>query len=398
MSKRAMRLCAAIGLTFMMVMGMAPLLYAQGQGQVRRIVVFDPQTDQEQAQLGIIQRAKGSVIHHLPIVNAMSAMIPAANEAALKKMTGVLRVEDDAEVYASVKPDGKTPPPPPPPPQQQLPWGVNRIDAEFAWDAGVKGAGINVAVLDTGIEYTHPDLAANCKGGINIINPKRSYADDNGHGTHVAGIIAARNNSLGVVGVAPEANLYAVKVLNAAGSGYISDIIKGLDWCINNKINNIHIEIHIINMSLGTSSNVQSFSDACDRAQAASIILVAAAGNSGGAVEYPGAYDSVIAVAATGADDQCPSWSCHGPEIALAAPGVNCLSTYKGGTYKYLSGTSMASPHVAGVFALQLSAPIHVDVFAAADDLGAPGVDDYYGHGLVDAGEVATNILNNGNN
>ncbi|SFR18261.1 Subtilase family protein [Desulfoscipio geothermicus DSM 3669] len=164
--------------------------------------------------------------------------------------------------------------------------------------------------MDTGIDLSHPDLLANIKGGYNAIKPNKSPADDNGHGTHVAGIIAAVNDNIGVVGVAPQAELYAVKVLSANGSGYLSDIIEGLEWCITNNM-------QVINMSLGTSSEVQSFHDAVIKVYNAGIVMVAAAGNSGpgdNTVEYPAKYEEVIAVSATSDNDAIASFSSRGPD------------------------------------------------------------------------------------
>ena len=247
-----------------------------------------------------------------------------------------------------------------------------------------------MAVIDTGIDNDHPDLGVT--GGVNFVrigrrvNPN-AWDDDNGHGTHVAGIIAARDNDIGVVGVAPGASLYAVKVLNANGSGYYSDIIAGLQWCINSDA-----PIHVVNMSLGGTSDSPAMESACIAARDKKIFLVAAAGNSGGGVIYPAAYESVIAVAATDKSDVRASWSCFGEEIDIAAPGVNIYSTYKGGGYTTMSGTSMASPHVAGTLALSLD----VDkLLSTADDLGDHGLDIYYGNGLVDAEEAATGFQTN---
>lgn len=234
----------------------------------------------------------------------------------------------------------------------------------------------------------------NLKGGASTVAYTRSYNDDDGHGTHVAGIIGAANNTIGVVGVGPKIDLYAVKVLDRNGSGYLSDVIEGLDWAVQNKI-------QVVNMSLGTSSNVQSFYDAVKRVRAAGIVQVVAAGNSGGSVIYPAAYSEVIAVSATGNTDTIASWSSRGPEVDLAAPGVNIYSTYKGQTYQTLSGTSMAAPHVAGAAALVLTRPIGTydldsdgiwdpqevqnKLEATAEDLGLIGKDNLYGSGLVDA-------------
>jgi subtilisin family serine protease len=237
-----------------------------------------------------------------------------------------------------------------------------------------------------------------------------AWDDDNGHGTHVAGIAAAVDNEIGVIGASPEAYLYAVKVLDRTGSGYVSDVIAGIQWAIDN-------DMDVINMSLGTDSDIQSLHDAVDAAYAANIVVVAAAGNDGDTdpdsdVDYPAAYSSVIAVAATDSEDIRASWSSDGTEVELAAPGVEVRSTWKGGKYKVLSGTSMASPHVAGTVALILATSVPstydadsdgfwdpVEVRAVlqetADDLGDSGFDVYYGYGLVDSEESVTGVQTN---
>jgi subtilisin family serine protease len=200
---------------------------------------------------------------------------------------------------------------------------------------------------------------------------------------------------VGVVGAAHKANLYAIKVLNAQGSGYLSDIVEGIDWAIGARLN-------VINMSLGTTADVQSFHDAVIRAYNAGITVVAAAGNSGGAVNYPGAYSEVIGVSATDSTNMIAPWSSYGPEVDLAAPGVSVYSTYKGNSYTTLSGTSMASPHVAAAVALLMNRPIRsaedantngkwdpgevkARLEATATPLGALGTDPLYGAGLVNA-------------
>lgn len=294
---------------------------------------------------------------------------------------GVLRVDPDVVVSASGKP---VKPSPDPAPAQQTPWGVDRIDAELVWSQNT-GQGVKVAVLDTGIDLVHPDLAPNIKGGYNALRPNKSPADDKGHGTHVAGIIAAVNDNIGVVGVAPQAELYAVKVLGANGSGYLSDIIEGLEWCIANNM-------QVINMSLGTPSEVQSFHDAVIKVYNAGIVMVAAAGNSGpgdNTVEYPAKYEEVIAVSATGDNDAVASFSSRGPEIEMAAPGAGIYYTYKGGGYQTHSGTSMAAPLVIkkGIKVIQ---NIRSELQTTADKIGSP---ELYGYGLVDAEDAATETL-----
>ncbi len=297
-------------------------------------------------------------------------------------------IEPDQQVTVLAKPAPYQPP-------QSLPWGIGRVDAELAW-ATSTGNGIKIAVVDTGIDYKHPDLDANVKGGATFVTGTKDYKDDNGHGTHVAGIIAAESNDIGVVGVAPGAWLYGVKVLDRHGSGWVSDVIAGIDWSASNGM-------QVITMSLGSGSNVQALHDAVDNAYNRDIVVVAAAGNDyGGAISYPARYSSVIAVTATDSSNKIASFSNIGTEAELAAPGVSVYSTYKGGTYTTLSGTSMATPHVTGTVGLLLATPIPIAydsnsngkwdppevrnrLHDTAIDLGTTGWDQYYGYGLVNA-------------
>jgi len=368
-------------------------------GLVRKIVVFRQGFVNEPAQAALLRAFQGEPLRSLPLVNGMAVLLPPPAEKLLAGRPEVLRVDEDARVQALGVPvqvvaaKGRIVPQPP----QEMAWGVNRIDAEWAWSTST-GRGITVAVIDTGIDARHPDLAANMAGGINFVRRSASkgadpnaWADDNGHGTHVAGIIAALNNSIGVVGVAPDAHLYAIKVLNRSGSGYVSDIITGLQWCL-------VTGVQVANMSLSTNTDVPSLHDACDLAASGGVILVAAAGNDGAAVDYPAAYPSVIAVGATDRTDARASWSSFGPELDLAAPGVSIKSTWKDSGYAWASGTSMAAPHVAGTLALALAAGLSTDLGASADDLPPTGPDYYSGQGLVDAGEAGTGIVDLGDN
>jgi subtilisin len=283
----------------------------------------------------------------------------------------------------------------PPPPEEQLPWGVDRIDADVAW-ATSTGAGVKVAIVDTGIDMDHPDLQANIKGGFNAIAPARKYKDpsnfddDHGHGSHCAGIVAAIDNDIGVIGVAPEAWLYGVKVLDGSGSGYDSDIIEGFQWCVDNGI-------QVVSCSFGGYDDDQTFHDAVDAVWAAGCVIVAAAGNDGYEEPdlYPAGYSTVMAISAMASDDTIIYWSNYGSEIELAAPGVSIYSCYKRGGYTTMSGTSMACPHVSGVAALVLAVhpgytneQVRQLLQNTAEDLGASGWDPYYGYGLVDAEAV----------
>lgn len=419
MKKKLIAILAILAMLFGL-MSIAVLAQAKPEPMVRKIVVFKSGVLNEPAREALISKFGGVKVKDLTLIDGKAVLLPPKAEAVLSRMPGILRIDDDVEVFAldredyfplRIRPLARKPVPQP---AEVLPWGIDRIDAERVWGGSedatkicegcITGASTNVAILDTGIDLSHPDLKANIKGGINTINPWKSYNDDNGHGTHVAGIIAAIDNEIGVIGVGPEIGLYAVKVLNAAGSGYLSDVIEGLDWVVNQK--KIQGGDWVVNMSLGTASDVQSFHDAVVRVNKAGITQVAAAGNTGGSVLYPAAYSEVIAVSATDNTDTIASWSSRGEQIDLAAPGVNIYSTYKGSTYKTLSGTSMAAPHVAGTAALVLTQkPGNCDqnsngewdpnevqkrIEDNAKDLGAFGKDELYGAGLVNAYSAVT--------
>ncbi|MBN1520907.1 MAG: S8 family peptidase [Candidatus Aureabacteria bacterium] len=358
-------------------------------GSKRVIVVFHPSSTPKERR-GIVLKNGATIIRELSIVPSVVIHLPAvASEKARQAILSsapVITIADDLLVYALKKPAGTGKPPKEPPQEsQEVPWGVKRIYADKIWDK-ITGKYVKVAVLDTGIDTDHPDLIDNLNfgGGTNIIKPARSYDDDNGHGTHVAGIIAAVNNDIGVVGVAPDVSLYGVKVLNRNGSGWLSDIMAGLEWCINNQID-------VVNMSLGTDYNEPLFQDAVKKVYEEGIVQVAAAGNDGGDVDYPAAYDEVIAVSAVDSGDDRASWSSYGKEVLLAAPGVSIKSTYKGGGYKVLSGTSMASPHVAGCAALILEKNPYLTPDAVRDFLDE-NAEPVLPEGLVDA-EAATGAV-----
>lgn len=353
----------------------------------RKIVVFKSGVLNEPAREALLKNFGAVKIKDLTLIDGMAVLLPPQVEALLARQPEVLRVEDDVVVEALARPQ----------PVEVLPWGVNRIDAEKVWSQ-TSGDPVKVAIVDTGIDVKHPDLKDNLRGGVSTVGYTSSYNDDNGHGTHVGGIAAAVDNEVGAIGVGPKINLYAVKVLDRRGYGYLSDVIEGLDWAIQNGM-------RVVNLSLGTSSDVPSFREAVQKVYAAGIVPVAAAGNTGGAVVYPAAYPEVIAVSATDQTDTLASWSSRGPEVDLAAPGVSIYSTYKGQTYKTLSGTSMAAPHVTGTAALVLTVPEKCDsdldgrcsvaevqqrLEATAEDLGALGRDDLYGWGLVDAEKTVT--------
>ena len=241
-------------------------------------------------------------------------------------------------------------------PDERRPWGIDRING------GSGGSGVIVAVLDTGVDQDHPDLVANimdCVTKVTHFKPDRKNCEDgNGHGTHVAGTILANGgNGSGIYGVAPEASLMAVKVCDKRGWCYGDDIAAGIRYAADYGAN-------IISMSLGGNSPDLQILSAIDYATNKGVLPVAAAGNDGpadGSIDYPGAYVKVIAAGAIDINENVPDWSSRGindgdciieeKEVEFGTPGVSIESTYKDGCYAYMSGTSMATPHVSGLAA-----------------------------------------------
>ena len=329
-----------------------------------------------------------------PFINVIAASMPENAIQGLSHNPNIAYVEDDAEAHImdhatttnSVEYENS--------------WGVDHIRADFVHPYN-KGNGIIVCVVDTGINYNHPDLIGNYAGGWDFVNNDSDPFDDNGHGTHVSGTIAAKADGVGVIGVAPEAGLIVAKVLDSNGSGSYSNVIAGINWCVANSAK-------VISMSLGGSSGSSALQSAVDTAYNSNVLVVAAAGNSGNLkgkgdnVGYPAKYNSVMAVAATNSNDVRASFSSTGPAVEISAPGVSVASTWLGTGYNTISGTSMATPHVSGTAALVFhsdetkyastnhngiwtSAEVRSVLDSTASDLGATGRDNLYGYGLVRA-------------
>lgn len=258
---------------------------------------------------------------------------------------------------------GGSDPDPSCPGQQVLPWGIDRIDGDLSSTAAGNCSGavanVNVYVIDTGVDPGHADLNV-----VRFVNFAGGPSTDcNGHGTHVAGTMSARDNTQDVVGVAPGSPITAVKVLNCNGSGWISDVIRGVDWVTANAQRPA-----VANMSLG-GSRYQPLDDAVKASANAGVTYSVAAGNNGAnACNYSpaaaGTHGGVITTAATNSSDAETSWSNYGPCVDLWAPGASILSTRAGGGTTTLSGTSMAAPHVGGGAALYLSS--HTGASASA--------------------------------
>ncbi len=291
-------------------------------------------------------------------------------------------------------------------PQVGLQYALDRIEAPAAWDIEPGDRSIVVAVVDGGMTLDHPDLIdhlwRNSRETVNnidddgnglvddvfgydFINKDSNPSDDNGHGSHVAGIVAAvRNNAKGVAGTA-DVSLMAVKVLEQ-GTGDMGSIMAGVEYAVANGA-------RVVNLSLGGGGYSAAFDDICKRAAARGVVIVAATGNSGlNTIDYPSAYADVIAVGATDSGDNLADFSNAGEGIDMVAPGVDIYSTWINGGYAYDSGTSMATPYVAGVAALLLSydpsltsAEVRQRLIASADDLGTAGYDTLHGHGRLNA-------------
>jgi subtilisin len=403
---------------------------AAGGGTVKAIVTFDARPGT--AARSAIRDLGGSISRTFTLINGMAIDIPANAIAGLRRNPLVASVELDAtlttlepaihdEATGDLEYDNA--------------WGVTHIGSKSAHDAGVRGAGIKVAVIDTGIDYIHddpdddpyvvdPEFTSNYAGGWDFVNNDNDPMDDNGHGTHVAGILAAEKNGYLVVGVAPEVDLYAIKILDATGQGQESNLIAALQWAVDH-------DIDLVNISLGTHEVVPALQTAVENAAAAGLLMVAASGNTvtfeellyGCPVAYPGAYPQVLSTTFTNQNDALTGYSCTGPEVDFASPGDYIFSPVPIGPcqncspygYAALSGTSMASPHLAGSVALLLDAGI-ADTGQAGlfDDIKArlcatanqgwgvqtgfgggtqippsdPRYAQYFGCGVVDAGEA----------
>lgn len=334
-------------------------------------------------------------IHHATVAKEQVASLL----ARLRGDERVQHVEPLAKVHARWVPND---------PLLDQQWHMDRVGAQRAWQYA-SGRGVTVAVVDTGIacEDHDPfskgsDLADTwCRTGFNFVDNNPHASDDNGHGTHVAGTIAqSTNNGLGASGLAFRARLLPVKVLNAQGWGTTVAVADGIRYAAD-------AGAHVINLSLGGSRASRIMFDAVLYARSKGVMVVAAAGNNGHSVEYPGAYDGVVAVSATGKDDKLARFSSRGPEVDLAAPGVHVLqqTICNGGKdrcerFSGLSGTSMAAPHVAGAAALLMSVgvtdPNRVESMLgssarvpADEQRGGPR----FGQGILDVGHAVSTTV-----
>lgn len=276
--------------------------------------------------------------------------------------------------------------------KQNLGWQISAFNFPSIW-LQTKGKGIKVAVIDTAVDLNHPDIKI--EGGWDFVKnvPLSKLTPIQGHGTHVCGIIGARDNGFGIIGVAPECSLYSLVALDDTGSGSYNTIIRALDWCISNKMD-------VINMSIGGGSDTPEFYQAIRRVYDANIPMICAGGNGSwdtGYLDFPGTYNETISVAAVNENFTRASFSSIGPNIDVAAPGVNILSCTPNNTYSIYSGTSMASPFVTGLVAIMIAKhrifggttplnnveDVRNHLIKVARDVDYKGQDNYTGYGII---------------
>lgn len=331
--------------------------------QIGVLVGFEETPDRE-----LIEQHGGSIYMEYELLNTLAVKISPRSAHELSLHPQISYVELDQPVYSlalevaeldtgeslEVEIGGL-------PGRQLVPWGVARVFGTEGypfqtWEK-TTGNGIGIAILDTGIYRDHEDIEP--AQGVNFSpNPDPrldyEYFDENGHGTHVAGIISALDNEIGVVGISHGSDLHAVKILDENGLGTVSSVVDGIMWAIEE-------EVPVINMSLYSSNYSRTLDQICGLAYEEGHLLVAAAGNLGNErgrgtnVSYPAAYDSVIAVGASNEKNERADFSSTGPQLELIAPGDDIWSTWTANNYKLYSGTSMASLHVAGAAALAWS-------------------------------------------
>lgn len=334
----------------------------------RYIIVFEADSRWDKA---VIEQYNGVIINEAETVKMVSAYLPEHLINRIREHPKVLSIEPDQLVVI-----------------EEVNWGYDRVRTYRAHNGGLTGKGVKIAVIDSGI---FPHFSLSIAGGASFVNYTTSYVDDNGHGTHVAGIIGANALSHGLLGIAPEASIYALKTLHQNGSGFLSDTIAAIDWSIANKMD-------IINLSLGMERDSFALKNAVDKAYENNILVVASAGNfgtregSGDTTAYPAKYPSTIAVAATDQNNNRAPFSSTGPTVEISAPGSNIYSTTLNHQFTTANGTSAAAPYVSGVLALIKEGFPHLNARAIRNklqrevmDLGTIGRDSWFGYGLVQA-------------
>lgn len=280
-------------------------------------------------------------IHPLGVIPAMICSLPEAAEIP-PALRGKLVLEQDEAVRLQALPSGNIVS------ERGIPWGVGHIGAPAAWSR-TTGYRVKVGVIDTGVDFRHPDLRHSLERGINLLQRMEMPQDDNGHGTHIAGTIAAANQRQGMIGVAPRAQIHPIKAFDHNGTAYVSDIILGIEWCVRNGID-------VVNMSFGMKTRSRSLYAAVNSAYRSGILIVASSGNDGrtGSIDYPARYAHTISVGATTRTGRIAAFTNRSGLIDVYAPGERIVSAWLRGKHREMSGTSMATSHVTGAVALLL--------------------------------------------
>jgi len=374
------------------------------------LVKFHPGLSPE-AISALAANHRAQVVESLPRLRVWRLRVEPGHEQAMAEAWSarpqVRYAEPNYRAWAMADPPNDT--------HYYLQWNLDRVQAPEAWEITQGDPSTPIAIIDTGLDLSHPDLLdklwlnpgeipsngvdddhngyVDDVHGYDFVNGDGNPGDDHGHGTHVAGITAAAtDNGLGVAGMAPANPLMALKVLSSSGEGDYAGIIQAIDYALAEGVK-------VMNLSLAGLEHSSALYDAVQAATAAGALVVAAAGNDltgENPLFYPAAYEEVLAVGATDINDGIASFSAHHPYVDVAAPGLSIYSTYwrqsSGSTYAYMLGTSMATPHVSGLSALLWAADptltwegVVEQIVESAEDLGAPGKDDYYGWGRIDA-------------
>jgi subtilisin family serine protease len=338
-------------------------------GKKRVIILYkDSVTEQDADKL---EKRGLAIKHRHNIIPAITAVVDEQEIDDIKRDNRVKAVYDDIQVYAS------------------LDESVPQINADQVHTTGITGLGVKTCIVDTGVDDSHPSLPA-LLAEFDFVNNDADATDDQGHGTHVAGIVASRDSTF--KGTAPGSDLMATKVLNAYGSGFSSDVIAGIEFCVANGAD-------IINMSLGggafsSACNSEPLAQASNNAVRQGVTVFAASGNNGfiNAMLTPACGSQVIAVGAVYGTDGRTPFSNEGTQLDLVGPGVSIHSSRLNGGFTPKTGTSMATPHGAGIAALLLEADpsltsinVRKIIENTALDLGKPGFDPIFGHGRMDA-------------
>ena len=371
------------------------------------LVRFQPHATEEE-RAAVIANMNGRLHRWLPQIQvAEVAVTPAVDRvsaASLAASLAVVAVESDAVLFAEldVVVDGTYATDDPGLADAEQSYALQLLHAPLAWNVTTGAEEIVIALLDTGINADHPEFAGRVVPGYDFVNDDDDPDDDNGHGTHTAGIVAAAvNNGVGSAGICPTCRIMPVKVLNQINAGSWSTVAQGILYAVDHGA-------QVINLSLGATKGSHTLEAAIDYAVAHDVLVVAAAGNRGSDEPfYPAAYEAVLAVSATDARDQRWSLSNFGSYVDVAAPGHLIFSTSHQldnalGGYTYMSGTSMAAPLVAGLAGLVLSHngalsadEVQTVLTSTAVDLGDSGWDSLYGAGRIDAAralDVATQV------